>query len=133
MLLDSATKLEIVTKLVFNGFGSTDSLLAYLEKLRITIAANQSSCGKIPDGITALNLTFQESAVRGCWCETYWLKEVYPEATAARESAHSELIKKMTTQAEAETDDKKKKALLAKLANIQGSYIAYQDSEMKLV
>ena len=81
-------------------------------------AANQSSGGKIPDGVTALNFTFQESAVKGCWCETYWLKEVFPEATAARESAHSELIKKMNTQAEAETDEKKKKALLAKLANI---------------
>ena len=104
-----------------------------MEKLRITIAASQSSCGKIPDTVTSLNLTFSESVVKGCWCETYWLKEVFPEATAARGSAHSELVRKMTTQAEAETDEKKKKALLAKLANIQGSYIAYQDSEMKMV
>ena len=45
------------------GFGSTDALLSYLEKLRITIAANQSSCGKIPDAVTALNLTFSETVV----------------------------------------------------------------------
>ena len=66
LLLDSATKLETLTKAVFNGFGSTDALFSYMEKFRITIASHQAACGRIPESITALNLTFQENTVKGC-------------------------------------------------------------------
>ena len=42
-------------------------------------------------------------------------------------------MEQLQTQADLEKDDKKKKQLIAKLANIQGSFIAFAYSEMKMV
>ena len=52
--------------------------------MRIDVAAAQTTCGKIPDAVMSMNLHFHESAVKSCWCETFWLKEVFSEAKNAR-------------------------------------------------